>query len=198
MPTIRVTGPDVNLSPVLGPLTGPQRASIVERLTSADNRLGEIAETLAGQDDAEWSYEGVVLTLSESGQTSIDAALAESTGKVAFTAQLRPGNFFPTEVGMWQPGRAPLRMSTDSWDVDGGLSIRYRKRITGRPFVITDQVVEIDERHFDDPVGAVAAFAEVCDELAELALSREATVEAWRPPEEEGAAGAGQAPAPSI
>ena len=198
MPTFSATKDDPNLSPVLGPLTGPQRVRILRQLADAETRLGAVAETLAGQGDLEWVYEGIVVTIADSGQTSIDAEIAESAGKIAFTAQIRPGNFFPGEEQMWRPGAPPLQMSTDAWDVDGGVSIRYRKRVTGRPFVITDQVVELPERHFDDPVAAVEAFAELCGKLADLALSREATVDAWRPPEETASTDAGATAAPSI
>ncbi len=186
MTTWRITSfEEPNVSPVFGPLTGEQRGRILSELAQADARLASVAETLAGQGELEWRYEGVLLTIADSGQTSIDVAVEEVAGKLSFSSQLRPRNFFPTEIGMWQPGRPPLRMATDAWDVDGTVSIRFRTRVSGRPYTIQQHVVELAERRFDDPVAAAEAFGGLCSELAELALSREATVAAWRPEEPE-------------
>ena len=188
--TTRLSSGEPNLSPVLGLLTGEQRGRILRRIEAADARLGEVAETLRAKSTAEWRYEGIVLSWAESGQISFDVLLEESTGKLSFTAQLRPGNFFPSEDEMWQPGKPPLKMATDAWDVDGSVAVRFKTRVGGRPARIQQQVVELAERHLEDPVEAGEAFAGLCDELAELALSREPTVEAWRPPEQD----AGDAP----
>jgi hypothetical protein len=198
MTTMRISADRPDLSPVLGPLGQEQRARVLELLEAADARLSSVAETLAARSELAWTYEGVVLALADSGQTSIDVVVEESSGKVTFAAQLRPRNFFPTEAGMWQPGRPPLRMATDAWDVDGSVAIRFRTRIAGRPCTIQQQVVELPEQRHEDSVGAVAAFAALCAELAELALSREPSVEAWRPEEPEADGPAATTPAASI
>ncbi len=196
-----IASEQLDLGVVLGVLDEDQRATIIAALAAADARLAAVHEALAAHDEREWRTDGVVLETSISGQTSLDVVVEESTGKLTFSAQLRPRNFFPTETGMWQPGRPPLRMLTDAWDVDGGVAVRFRTRVSGRPYTIQQQVEEIAEQRYDDPVAAVEAFAAVCEKLAGLALSREPTVEAWKPaePAEQQNGGPGQIePAASI
>lgn len=199
MPTWRITEiAEPNLSSILGLLTGEQRGRILSQIAAADAKLSEAAEALRAQGETEWKWDGVLLTIADSGQISIDALLEEaSRGRLTFVTQLRPRNFFPTEVGMWQPGKAPLVMATDAWDVDGMVAVRFKTRVTGRPYTIQQSVVELEEHRYDDPTAAVDAFAANCAELAELALSREATVDAWKPAGQSDAS-AGPAPAASI
>jgi hypothetical protein len=191
VPTFRIGTDHPDLAPVLGPLDDDQRARSLELLEAADVRLSELASELAARSELEWRDEGVVLALADSGQTSLDALVEEASGKITFTAQLRPRNFFPTEPGMWAPGRPPLQMETDAWDVDGMVAVRFRTRVSGRPYTMQNQVVELEERRYDEPLAAVEAFCGLCAQLVELALSREPSVDAWRPPEPEG----GEAPA---
>jgi hypothetical protein len=82
---------------------------------------------------------------------------------------------------MWTPGRPPMTMATDGWDVEGGVSVRFRTRVANRPYTIQEQVVELEERRYESALEATEAFAALCGRLAELAHSREATVEAWKP-----------------
>jgi hypothetical protein len=72
-------------------------------------------------------------------------------------------------------------MATDGWDVDGGVSVRFRTRVANRPYTIQEQVVALEEQRHESPLEAVAAFVSLCERLAELVRSREATVEAWKP-----------------
>ncbi|HWE81169.1 MAG TPA: hypothetical protein VG265_05940 [Gaiellaceae bacterium] len=168
-----------DLAPVFGQLDDDQRGRIAELLGEADARLAEAYEHLASQ--GTWNTEGVVLTTEVSGQASIDVLMEESAGKLTFEAQLRPSNYFPTEEGMWQPGRPPLVMATDGWDVDGAVSVRFRTRVAGRPYTIQEQVRQIEEARYDTPIAAAEAFAKACEKLAKLAASRDATVVAWKP-----------------
>jgi hypothetical protein len=186
MTTTRIATDHPDLSPVLGPLDDTQRSRITELLGAADARLTAAVGELAAGSQLEWRNDGVVVELAVSGQTSIDAMVEEAGGKLTFAAQLRPWNFFPTEAGMWAPGKPPLRMATDAWDVEGSVAVRFRTRVAGRPYTMQNRVVEIAERRYQDPLAAVEAFAGVCAELADLALSREPSVEAWRPPDPEG------------
>lgn len=183
MATNRISTDHPDLTPVLGPLDDDQRTRIVELLEGADARLSALHETLLEQTGLTWNTDGVILETSLSGQASIDAMIEESTGKVTFSLQLRPRNYFPTEEGMWQPGRPPLVMATDAWDVDGSVEVRFKTRVAGRPYTIQEQVAEIEERRYEGAVEAVEGFAAVAEELVELALSREATVDAWKPEE---------------
>lgn len=198
MATFRISTERPELTPVLGALTDEQRERILSLIDEADARLVTVAEELAARSTVEWRNEGVVLALADSGQTSLDVLVEEASGKITFAAQLRPRNFFPTEAGMWAPGKPPLKMATDAWDVDGSVAVRFRTRVSGRPYTIQNQVVELPERRLDDPVAAVEAFAGICAELADLALSRDPTVEAWRPPDPEGDGPSTPAPAASI
>jgi hypothetical protein len=198
MATTRISTDHPDLAPVLGPLGEQQRAEILALLEAADARLASVHTSLAEADEREWRSDGIVLETAPSGQTSIDVVIEESTGKITFAAQLRPRNFFPTEAGMWQPGRPPLAMATDAWDVDGGVSIRFKTRVAGRPYTIQQQVAEIQERRYEDPLAAVEGFVAACTELAELAGSREATVDAWKPEEPAAEGPGGVAPAASI
>jgi hypothetical protein len=142
--------------------------------------MTEAHEHLTAQGSS-WKTEGVVLTTELSGQASIDILVEEAGGKITFEAQLRPRNYFPTEEGMWTPGRPPLQMATDGWDVDGGVSVRFKTRVANRPYTIQEQVAELEEKRYGTAVEATEAFAALCAELAKLAHSREATVEAWKP-----------------
>ncbi len=185
----RITTESPDLSPVLGQLSDEQHANVLAQLEAADRRLSEAAAALAERGPLTWRWAGVVLELADSGQTSIDAVLQEMTAKLSFTAQLRPWNFFPTEAGMWQPGKRPLQMATDAWDVDGAISVRFKTRVAGRPFTIQQHALEFPEERYGDAVSAAVGFASRCVELAELALSREPSVEAWKPAESEPDAG---------
>lgn len=197
MSTTRITTDRPDLSPVLGPLDEQQSEAVLAALAAADAQLMALLELLA-EAELEFHSDGVVLEQSDSGQASIDGVVRESAGQLTFSAQLRPRNYFPTEHGVWQPGRAPLRMATDAWDVDGGVAVRFKTRVAGRPARIQQQVVELEERRFESAVAAAEAFAARCRELVEAASSRAPTVEAWRPPDE-AASGPGQVtPAPSI
>jgi hypothetical protein len=169
-----------DLTPVFGPLADGDRDRIFELLDEADHRMAEIHEELAAQGPS-WKADGVVLTTEVSGQASIDLLLEEERGRLTFAGQLRPRNFFPTEDEMWQPGRPPLVMATDAWDVDGAVSVRFKTRVGGRPFTIQEHVEEIEERRYESAAIAAEAFARLCTKLARLARSREPTVEAWKP-----------------
>jgi hypothetical protein len=180
MPAIRISTDHPDLAPALGPLDEDQQARIAGLLEGADVKMTEAYEHLRAQGSA-WTTEGVVLTTEISGQASLDVLLEESAGKITFEAQLRPRNYFPTEEAMWQPGRAPMVMATDGWDVEGGVKVRFRTRVANRPYTIQEQVVELEETRYESPVEAVEAFAAMCAKLSTLARSREATVESWKP-----------------
>jgi hypothetical protein len=103
-------------------------------------------------------------------------------GKLRFDASLRPSNFFSESP--WQPGHAPRPMLTSAWDVEGAVRVMVRRPVGGHKYTIEEIGAEIEEQRYTTPVEAAAALASVCDQLAELARSREPTVEAWAPPEE--------------
>ena len=180
MATSRISTDHPDLTPALGPLDDSQQARITELLEGADARMTEAHEHLTAQGSS-WKTEGVVLTTELSGQASIDILVEESGGKITFEAQLRPRNYFPSEEAMWTPGRPPMTMATDGWDVDGGVSVRFKTRVANRPYTIQEQVVELEEQRYESAVEATEAFASLCERLATLAQSREATVEAWKP-----------------
>ncbi len=183
MGTTRISTEHPDLTPVFGSLDDEQRTRIVELIEAADTRLSAVRETLAERSGAQWNSDGVVLETSISGQASIDVLVEEASGKLTFSLQLRPRNYFPTEEGMWQPGRPPLVMATDAWDLEGSVDVRFKTRVAGRPYTIQEQVTELEERRYEGPVEAVEAFAALAEELSELALSREPSVEAWKPEE---------------
>jgi hypothetical protein len=171
-----------DLSPVFGALEGESQARVVEQLTAADRHLAGVYATLVEQPGG-WQTEGVVLETEVSGQAAIKALLEDEKGSLTFSAELRPRNFFGNDASPWQPGRPPLVMATDAWDVEGSVAVRFRTRVAGRPYTIQEQVVELEERRYETPESAAEAFAAVCAELAELARSREPVVDAWRPEE---------------
>ena len=103
-------------------------------------------------------------------------------GKLTFETSLRPRNFFSESP--WQPGRAPRSMITNAWDTDGYIRVMVRRLVGGHKYTIQETGAEIDELHFESAVEAAAGLAAVCEQLAELARSREATVDAWTPPED--------------
>ena len=180
MTTIRITErPD--LSPVLGELDEEPAAQASDRLAAADAQLASVAETLNERGGVGFTTDGVVVEREISGQTMIKVLVENEKRSVVFGAELRPRNFFADPEHPWQPGRPPMVMATDAWDVEGAVSVRYKTRVSGRPFTILEQVVAIAERHYDTAESAVEAFVAACDRLAELALSREPTLPGWKP-----------------
>jgi hypothetical protein len=180
MATVRVSEkPD--LSPVFGELEEELTGETLAQLCAADDRLAGAVEQLNERGGIGFATEGVVLETETSGQAMLKVLVENEKRNVGFGAEIRPGNFFGDEEHPWQPGRPPMVMSTDSWDVEGGVSVRFKTRVAGRPYTIQEQVAEIAEKHYDTVESAVAAFVAACDRLAELALSREPTVAGWKP-----------------
>jgi len=188
MTTERITeNPD--LSPVLGELAEDQAATLADQLAGVDERLRALAEALNENGGVGFATDGVVLEQEWSGQALIKAMVENEKRNVTFSAELRPQNFFGDENNPWQPGRPPMVMSTDAWDVAGEVSVRFKTRVGGRPYTIQEQVVELPERRHESPGDAVEAFVAACDRLIELALSKPPKVAGWKPdiPESVGA-----------
>ena len=180
MTTIRITErPD--LSPVFGELDEEPAAQASDRLAAADAQLASVAETLNERGGVGFTTDGVVVEREISGQTMIKVLVENEKRSVGFAAELRPRNFFGDPEHPWQPGRPPMVMATDAWDVEGAVSVRYKTRVAGRPFTILEQVVEIAETRHDSVESALEAFVAACDRLAGLALSREPTLAGWKP-----------------
>ena len=84
-------------------------------------------------------------------------------------------------------------MQTGSWDVEGEALVNRVAKVSGRKYTIQETAAELEEQTFDSPEAAVAGFAKYVNDLAELALSRHPTTEAWQsdvdeygaPPDEE-------------
>jgi hypothetical protein len=72
-------------------------------------------------------------------------------------------------------------MDTSGWDVGGEITVRYKTRVGSRPYTIQEQVLELEEERYSSPDEAVAAFAGLCEQLSDLALSRHPTVTGWKP-----------------
>ena len=180
MTTIRITErPD--LSPVFGELDEEPAVQASDRLAAADAQLASVAETLNERGGVGFTTHGVVVEREISGQTMIKVLVENEKRSVGFAAELRPRNFFGDPEHPWQPGRTPMMMATDAWDVEGAVSVRYKTRVGGRPFTILEQVVEIAETRHDSVGSAVEAFVAACERLAGLALSREPTLAGWKP-----------------
>jgi hypothetical protein len=189
MATTRISAEDIDLSPALGELDEAQRSKVVEQLTAADEKLSGLVDTLNERGGKNFATEGVVLESEFSGQSMIRILLEDEKGTVGFGAELRPRNFFGDPERPWAPGRPPMVMATDGWDVEGSVSVRFKTRVAGRPYTIQEQVVEIDEKRYESLDEAVEAFVAVCERLADLAVSREPTTKGWKPdaPESVGA-----------
>ena len=172
-----ITSEDLDVAPVFGELDDETREQVLEALRRADTTLSTLRDELG--------LEGEPVTLAQypSGQTEVVASVTGAGGKLSFEAGLRPRNFFSESP--WQPGRAPRAMMTDAWDVDGFVRVMVRRLVGTHKYTIQETGAELDEQRFDAPEAAAAGLAAVCDRLAELARSREPTVEAWTPPEEE-------------
>jgi hypothetical protein len=178
-----------DLSAVLGDLDETQAAALTARLEAADQRLAALAETLNERGGVGFATEGIVLEKEWSGQAMIKVLLENEKRNVGFAAELRPQNFFGDEENPWQPGRPPMVMSTDAWDVTGEVSVRFKTRVGGRPYTIQEQVVELAEKRYETAEEAVDAFVATCEKLEELALSKDPKVAGWKPdiPESVGA-----------
>jgi hypothetical protein len=172
-----ITSDELDLAPVFGELDDETRGQVLEELRRADATLGALRDELA--------LEGEPVTLAQypSGQTEVVASLKGAGGKLSFEAGLRPRNFFSENP--WHPGRAPRAMMTDAWDVDGAVKVTVRRLLGTHKYTIEESAEEIEEQRYESPVEAAAALASACDQLAALARSREPTVEAWAPPEEQ-------------
>jgi hypothetical protein len=186
-------GESHDISLVLGELDDERRAQIQEQLDAASNRLEKLKATLAERSGrSSWTTRGVHVEVFESGQSMIKGAVKDPEEQMEFNVELRPSNFFD-EARPWRPGEPPRPMSSDAWDVEGEALVNRVAKVSGRKYTIQENVAELDEQRFDSPDDAVAAFVKYVNDLAELALSREPTTEAWqsdvdeygRPPDEE-------------
>jgi hypothetical protein len=170
-----------DLSGVFGELEEERARHATDRLADADAQLTAVAETLNERGGVGFTTDGVVVERELSGQTMIKVVVENEKRSVVFGAELRPRNFFGDPEHPWQPGRPPLAMATDAWDVEGAVSVRYKTRVGGRPFTILEQLVELAETRYETAESAVDAFVAACDRLAGLALSREPTLPGWKP-----------------
>jgi len=170
-----ISAEDLALEPVFGQLDDETKAGVLEELRKAESTLAALRDEL--------ELEGEPLTLERypSGQTEVATALKGAAGKLTFEAGLRPRNFFSQTP--WQPGHAPRAMMTDAWDVDGAVRVMVRRLVGTHKYTIQETPEEIEEQRYDSPVEAAAALASVAERLAELARSREASVDAWAAPE---------------
>lgn len=170
-----ISSDELDLGPVFGALDESTTGKVLAELHRAEATLAAIRDELG--------LTGEPLTLERypSGQAEIISNLQGADGKLTFEAGLRPRNFFSENP--WQPGHAPRSMMTDAWDVDGSVRVMVRRLVGTHKYTIQETPEEIEEQRFDSPVEAAAALATVCEQLAELARSREPTVEAWAPPE---------------
>lgn len=170
-----ISAEELDLAPVFGPLDDETKAKVLEELRRAEATLTALRDDLG--------LEGTPLTLEcyPSGQTEVATALQGAAGKLTFEAGLRPRNFFSQNP--WQPGHAPRAMMTDAWDVDGAVRVMVRRLVGTHKYTIQETPEEIEEQRYETPVDAAAALAAAAERLAELARSREPTVEAWAPPE---------------
>jgi hypothetical protein len=166
---------DLDLVPVFGELDDETKRRVLDELRRAEATLAAL------RDELELTGEPLALQRYPSGQSEIATALQGAAGKLTFEAGLRPRNFFSETP--WQPGHAPRVMMTDAWDVDGNVRVMVRRLVGTHKYTIQETPEEIDEERFDSPTDAAAALAGVVDRLAELARSREPSVEAWAPPE---------------
>src|SRR5262245_27026439 len=185
------TTPDISL--VLGELDDEQRAGLQEQLDAVGARLDELTSTLterSGRDS--WTTKGVHVEVYDSGQAMIKGVVEDTEEEMEFNVELRPSNFFD-EARPWRPGEPPRHMQTGSWNVEGEALVMRVAKVSGRKYTIQETAAELEEQTFDSPDEAVAAFARYVDDLAELALSRDPTTEAWQsdvdeygaPPDEE-------------
>jgi hypothetical protein len=178
---------------VLGDLTDEQRSAIDEQLEAAGARLTELTASLAERSGRDtWRTTGVHVELFESGQTMIKGLVEDTDVDIEFNVELRPSNFFD-EARPWRPGEPPRHMGSGQWDVEGEVLVMRVAKVAGRKYTIQETAAELEESRHASPEEAVSAFAKYVDDLAELALSREPTTEAWqsdvdeygRPPDEE-------------
>jgi len=170
-----ISADDLDLGPVFGQLDDETKERVLEELRRAEAALAALRDELA--------LEGEPLTLERypSGQAEVATNLKGAEGKLTFEAGLRPRNFFSESP--WQPGHAPRAMLTDAWDVDGYVRVMVRRLVGTHKYTIQETPEEIEEQRYDSPTDAAAALAAVAERLAELARSREPSVDAWAPPE---------------
>jgi hypothetical protein len=178
--SVRVTeSPD--LSPVFGELDDERAASVQERLAAVDAQLAALADELNEKGGVGFATEGVLLETELSGQAMIRVLVENAKRNLTFAAEIRPANFFGDEENPWQPGQPPMKMWTETWDVEGSVSVRFKTRVAGRPYTIQESMVEIPEKRFVTLDRTLQAFTDAARKLVELANTREPTVPAWKP-----------------
>lgn len=180
MASARISTDKPGLSPVLGELDADAEP-LSGQLAAADEQLTGIIETLNERGGNGFHSDGVILETELSGQALIKILVEDAKGAVTFSAELRPENFFGSEDHPWQPGRPPMVMSTDAWDVGGEVAVRFKTRVGGRPYTIQEQVFELAEKRHETAKDAVEAFVAMCAKLTDLALSRDPTLQGWKP-----------------
>ena len=170
-----ITADDLDLSPVFGELDDETSDRVLDELRRAESTFAKM------RDELSLTGEPLLLQRYPSGQTEVSSTLKGADGKLTFEAVLRPRNFFSESP--WQPGRPPRVMMTDSWDVEGSVKVMVRRPVGKHKYTIEETPEEIEEQRYEGALEAAAALAAVAGKLAELAHSREPTVEAWAPPE---------------
>jgi hypothetical protein len=184
---------DYDIALVLGALDDEQRVRIQEQLDAAGARLEEVAAVLAERSGTDnWKTRGVRVEVYESGQSLIKGSVKGTDPDIEFGVELRPSNFFD-EARPWRPGEPPRPMNTSAWDVEGEILVMRVAKVSGRKYTIQESAAELEEQRHDSAEAAVAAFTVYVDQMAELALARDPTTEAWqsevdeygRPPDEE-------------
>jgi hypothetical protein len=186
--SVRITDkPD--LSPVFGELGDERAASVQERLEAVDAELSALADELNEKGGVGFATEGVLLETELSGQAMVRVLVENAKRTVSFAAEIRPANFYGDEENPWQPGQPPMKMWTETWDVEGSVSVRFKTRVAGRPYTIQESIVDIPEKRFVTLDRTLQSFEDAARRLVELANSREPTQQAWKPeiPESVGA-----------
>jgi hypothetical protein len=165
---------------VLGELDDDRRAQIQEQLDAAGARLEEVAATLAERSGTDnWTTRGVRVEVYESGQSLIKGSVKGTDPELEFGVELRPSNFFD-DARPWRPGEPPRPMNTSAWDVEGEVLVMRVAKVSGRKYTIQESAAELEEQRHDSADDAVAAFTAYVDQMADLALSRDPTTEAWQ------------------
>ena len=116
-----------DLAPILGELDEGAADKLLDDLRRADAKLASTTDELNARGGADFATEG-----SRAGERDLRAddgqglLVENAKGSVGFSAELRPRNFYGDEQNPWQPGRPPMRMATDAWDLLRALSKRLQ------------------------------------------------------------------------
>jgi hypothetical protein len=176
MPTELVTeAKPAYLGFVFGPLTSEMHQSVVETVARAGDHLFSLADALRDRDGQTWEFPGIKVMTGEPAEAFLFGAV--ESDRLGFCVGLTP-EYRPLKKP-WRPWNGPRPI--DAWELSAEIN-RLDINAVDYDHVSEDGsvLVRFPGLRLEDPERACQSLVAGCSKLRELALSRPASIEAWR------------------